>query len=559
MIKKLALLFGVLLCAAVIYSRTQTVIGPFLFGDEESYFSMIRTFATEQRLTTSQYGPLYPVLMSFLFDAENPQKSYEWIRLFNLLVFSLSFLPIFLLARQLKISFTESYLLALTSVLLPWSAYPALIWAEPLYYSLYCWCWYFAERALRTRENSDYLILGLFSALLILTKQLGIAFIAGFGLVRMISAIRAWDQRKSLVRHGMIYLLPFLIPISFFIWNKMTQPTAGLMGYSNATSAIQNSLLDLILSPTFYSTIGHQLSYLIVASFGLPFICVLFFCFRWKNISYSEHHFAILILSVALAISSLISLFFNTLQQSYQIPNEPQLTNGRYLAPLIPIFLIWSYRYLQIYRRFFFHKINLTLIVLMSLCVAFFSPLTSVYALGIANSPDTMFLSRIFNEIYPPWSAKTALEWADKFAFQLAIYFLVLVIALWTLSRFRYVYLSILLTLSILNSDVSSRNVRYLGDVTESENKLILYLLERKIPLDQVFYDKTVTVDEFKYKFWYGIPKATEWFNSHSVEHEPQKGWLITSKKTTKDPRVEVQFANYELINFGITSKGNKK
>ncbi|MBV8801470.1 MAG: hypothetical protein JO131_00620, partial [Gammaproteobacteria bacterium] len=107
--------------------------GPFIFGDEQVYFSFARTISKWNNINTyTQYGPLYPFFIAPFFFLKNIIQSYDFIKILNILFFISAVIPSYLLAKKLfKNSFLRIILPTLV-LITPFGSFVYLVWAEPL-------------------------------------------------------------------------------------------------------------------------------------------------------------------------------------------------------------------------------------------------------------------------------------------------------------------------------------------------------------------------------------------------------------------------------------------
>jgi hypothetical protein len=510
---------------------------------------MVRAFLKNGYMTTLQYGPLYPFLISFLFDPTNVVSSYEYIRLFNSIIFCLSFFPLYYFSTDLNLKAKSAFPLTMLCVLMPWSSLTPLIWAEPLYYFLYSTLWFLAYRALSRHELRYFILLGINSALLILTKQHAIVFITAFIIVFLISSYRNYSIRSLIIKNFIAYIIPLSLAGVFYIWNSQMSPGAGALGYNSATTVIQKRIFELLVLPDLYKTFILQWTYTFVATYGFPLSILFYFLINPKHIKNSEHNFLILIALCTAGISALTALFFNTMFESFGATNEPLLTNGRYLAPVFPAIIIFCFSIipkLSVYRNWMkIVPISIAFLILLGLL----SPLSAAWAISIANSPDISFLSRLFQINYLPWEQSTASAWAEQYSWQAALWFAGLVAASHVAAIKRPAYAVFIFLFALLNGDVAFQNIRYLGDVTHSEHATIRYVLDNKIDFDHVFADSTIYTDQFKYWSWLGHERGQIWLTKNkvkSLDDAPASSYVITKKVEELDKKYSVIFSSGE-------------
>lgn len=519
-----------------LYTRYFSFEGPFIFGDELSYFDMARAFHEHGRVLTSQYMPLYPIFISFFVGVTDKLLRYDLIKLFNFVTFSALVFPLYGTAKRLGFQTKAALLFSLLFALLPWSSIVVLVWAESLFYFLFVLSFYFLVRVWTDPKLNNFILLGLSASFLFLTKQSGIVFILSFLLSY---SLVAWRFKLSnFIKYGLGFLAPMVLPVIYVILNKSN----GAIGYSNFTGGLIKNMGPVLTNPSLITSFFHQISYLFFSSYGLYFVLVVFALFNWKKLNTIQLGISSFLFFSSILVSLMIALFNTTYEITYGIPSEVELTTGRYLAPYLAFIFLFGFTLTSLLKsRFQFFLFCLPFVLLLG----FFSPLKSAFSLGIVNAPDTMFLSQVFNSYFPE-SRERAHSMAQQYSWILALSFLLFVQVLFYLKSWPTLTLTFLLILTSLNGDQNSQNMNILSDISRAEHNLIRYMIREKIDLSDVYYEKSIWMDPYKYQFWYG-EMATSWLQKNKMELTPPDSakWMITNSANANS---QFKSENYNLI-----------
>ena len=140
----LALLATVLLAFAAYAVLGRTVESPRAFMDELLYFETASSIIEGNGLTVRgepyRYAPLYPLILAPIVWIANADRevAYELAKALNALLFALTAVPVFLLARRV-LSPWPSVAVAALSVAVPSAMYVSVVMTESLAYFTVSW------------------------------------------------------------------------------------------------------------------------------------------------------------------------------------------------------------------------------------------------------------------------------------------------------------------------------------------------------------------------------------------------------------------------------------
>jgi len=333
------------LCGLIIYIFGSSITGPFIFLDESTYFTIARNIAESGRFyPDQQYNPLYPIIISLAFFVENIVLTYDIARIINIILFSLTVIPVYYFSRELNFSRFVSFVFGTMAICL---AFIHLIWAEPLQYIIIATGMLFSLRYFNRRTILDGALAGLFFGLAFLSKQYGLVFSISLLLTVFFSIVLSSTERKknllgfvSIIFGTTICVLPLLVH------NSLVR-TGSAIGYQSHFDTWLQKYSDLglfsyieALSETFL----YQLSGIVFGTFGLVVLLVLCLVFTWRKLPREQILFVVFLLiglGALVFVSTVHMLGYNT----------PYLPNGRYYASVTPFIVIISIKWSHIMVR----------------------------------------------------------------------------------------------------------------------------------------------------------------------------------------------------------------
>ncbi len=340
-----ALGFGIFLLAILwgvsLHLQGRALTGPFIFGDEEVYFNFARDiFQGKSLIGHSQYGPLYPLLISPGFLFPNTHLSYQFIRIFNVLAFISTAIPAYFLGKELFNNQWKKIILPYCVLITAYNGLVYLVWAEPLYIALFYWSCFFLYRYIKEPKISSGIGLAVFFALLYYAKPpSGLVALFAALLTLATSVCFTWNAQPN--KHKLLTLATILFCIALIMPLILIYNSMGLspIGYLNAShqltqhAAEQGGYIQLlwnIFCGTFY-----QFSYVFIGSWGMVGIIMIHLMMRWRYLNTTEKYITLFTL---LYVFGLIALAALGMVASYA-GLDPRMAHGRYLSVVTPLLI----------------------------------------------------------------------------------------------------------------------------------------------------------------------------------------------------------------------------
>lgn len=151
------------LIAFVVYGILATSIDtPRAFSDELLYFDTSASVVEGDGLTirggSYRYGPVYPALLIPVhWVTQDRQAAYQLAKILNALLFALTAIPVFLIARSVLEPWTSVGAAAI-SVAVPSATYVSVVMTESLAYLTFSWALYAILRALQQPSVTRQLV-----------------------------------------------------------------------------------------------------------------------------------------------------------------------------------------------------------------------------------------------------------------------------------------------------------------------------------------------------------------------------------------------------------------
>ena len=337
---------GIAMLVAAIFgyemnSYAGSITGPFIFGDELEYFLYGHDlFAGADLSNHTQYGILYPILLAIAFHFGDAASTYQGMRAFNVAVIVSSVVPSFLLARALLPG--NSVVWLLLSVIAATSSFTALanvIWADPLYFTLFQWLVFSLFVFYRSPGLAIGCIIGVLLGLLFHAKPgAGIVVeVAAFvSLVALLDDEARRRFRWSLVGPMLaVALTCSALTVPWLVRNSSLG--VGPIGYADHTQVLKSLVATIgafgVAKIIFWSSF-YQLSYLLVATWGLLGVLVIAFV-RWRALPSTLRGLAVFLVACTVGLIALLSFGMRS-DRDY----EYWMPFGRYLSVVSPAIVI---------------------------------------------------------------------------------------------------------------------------------------------------------------------------------------------------------------------------
>ncbi len=525
--KKNALPLGIasfaILCGLCLYRYGLLISGPFIFGDEYTYFSFARDLYQGHSISLyTQYGPLYPLLISAAFIFKNVVLTYQVIRDANILLCISAVIPAYLLAKELFQNLWLRAFLPLCIIFTPFSGFVHLIWSEPLYIPLFYWTCLILFKHTKNPNLFNSMLLGILLSSLYYTKP-------GAGLVTQIVAMftlaqyaysnsTVLNQSKKIKRFVCIALLTcFFLDMPWFLHYHFLG--ASIIGYPSHTAELASQISKhgyYALALSIFLSVFYQFSYVFIGSWGLVGIGSILLVAGWNRIKTPECHLFFFILS---CISGLILL--SALGMSSHSALDYRMPNGRYFSAILPMLITIILHLILKQNEIKYASVRLlSIVVLITTSISIIAPpLYTLNPVAYTAMPELSSIIFLKNKGLVLWGAMIV---KPSFYLRFTVGLFFGSIALCSLIQRKYVtYLiaGLILIGTCLNAIAENYYVIKLGDSQSAFNHVYIELLKHDININNVALDITMKSGnaEFMTPFWMGHPSLV-YLNVKQIE-----------------------------------------
>ena len=170
------------------------ISSPTGFWDEYIYTKLARSIHFSGSLTLSEeptafFPPLYPIMLSIAYLADNMEIIYFLMKMINSIVSSLIIIPAYLLAREFLDENKRFFPVILISLLPVSFSFSNYIMAENLFYPMFLFSIYFIYKSLKENSLKNNIMASVFICIAMLTKNLGLILVPVFYLSLIIKRI----------------------------------------------------------------------------------------------------------------------------------------------------------------------------------------------------------------------------------------------------------------------------------------------------------------------------------------------------------------------------------
>jgi len=482
-----------LLVTAFLFWLTSSINGPYIFADEAEYHWLASEIYNFQKFYGHQYNPLYPLLIAPTFYFDDLAIHFYAIKLINITVYVSIIFPSYLIARVLQISKPLAILLAFIATLGPISAYSHLVWADPLYYTLICWSYYFIVKYLTRVETKDIFYAGVFIGLSFLAKQAALFLLISYYVYigyAACSGNRKFDKKAiGIISAGAaLVVLPWIIRNTFF--------GESAIGYSGMFSVFFEAMKHdpLHIATEFIRGIGYSVGYWIFVYFGAGFFLLLFAAFKSDRGGDNGTGAVSSLAKIVLMHSMFLMLVSELFLVAY---GKTSSANGRYVDAIYPVainVIVWAALRLQ---RISWVVIAGSAAACFVLLLSF-PPLSQVEAYGVVNNSGVSILNYIWpNQSWWEIPKPSLFEKLNISATLTAI--LVCILAL------RKHAIWIICLCGLLLGMAAQLQVVRLGSLSNQINQIYHELDKQHIPSDRVAIDTALQESSISWhiKFWH--------------------------------------------------------
>jgi len=289
---------------------------------------------------------LYPLMISPAFLlARDPVAQIKIIEAINCLLMASMMFPLALLVKKLTAQPAVLLMTLLFAAVLPDFIYAAAVMAEPLYWPLCAWVFYFFHRAMAEQKEPKRLCLfaafGFITWLAYLTKEIAAAFALAVVAILLMEGMR---DRSRLAKNGLaltLYLSAFFMP--FMIVKQAVFPSVG-NSYAGSQSGWDQIGLSALKSPDAVIYMLYSAAVLLMAAilsfYILPVILPLFRLRRMNEKKRRMYLFAVFSLVIIVGAMA----YTVSIREDRGDP-LPRL-HMRLLAPIVIPFIILCFDFL---------------------------------------------------------------------------------------------------------------------------------------------------------------------------------------------------------------------
>jgi hypothetical protein len=328
--------------------------GPFVFMDELGYERMAQSFARTGHLALFgkgglAYSPLYPIVISPIYVLTSSARvAYEWAKVANSVLISLSVFPAYAIARSV-LSRPRAVGVAALSLVAPLTAYSGFEMSESLAYPLFLVAiWAMLRAVSRPSLRNDALLLGTILIACTARLQQVALFPAALTAVVLVALVqpdrpgcgRIRGVARAVARHRLFsgsVALAFAAVLARTVANGGALPLAGR--YANVGSARANPLRVL-------ESAVHHLAELDLAVGVIPFACALLAGYALARFGFPRDALIFASVAIGSTIWLLLEVAFDAAAFDATSPTAtgtfvdlPRI-HERYLIYLVPFFLV---------------------------------------------------------------------------------------------------------------------------------------------------------------------------------------------------------------------------
>lgn len=494
-------------CSGVLlYYFGRVITGPFIFGDESTYFSFARNiFQGEDISSFTQYGPLYPAIIAQIFHFGNVVKTYQLIRIFNIIVFISAVIPGYLIAKELLINKYFKKLLPLCLIIAPFSAFVYLIWAEPLYYAILYWTCFLFCLHIKKPTLLNSLLLGVLLSLLYYTKPPSglVVQIAAFITLTIYIFSEEHRMRKARILSMLALLTSFTLDLPWMIhYIRLGLSIVGYSGLSGLTDRITHQGYFPI-SFDILRSIFHQFSYFFVGTWGLIGVLMTILFTRWQRLNLLERYVVLLVVICTLGLIALSAVGMSSIQGV-----NYRMVQGRYFSPLLPLIIILTLHILfQTYSEKAYEPKLLYIIVSITILIAIIaSPLYTLNPVAFTSMPELSSIIYINDGGHIVWRGSVVrpallLRTCVAIVFGLFAFFM---IRFNKSSNTPFVATAIIFIGALFSVYSENHNLIAIAEGQSPINNLYIYLIQHHLNASRIAFDKELQLSNilFLTPFW---------------------------------------------------------
>jgi hypothetical protein len=536
-----------------LYKHGLSITGPFIFGDELTYFSFARNFAQGKSiLPFTQYGPLYPILTSFLFTFGNAVKTYKLIKIFNVLVFISTVIPAYLLGKTLFTNQWLRILLPFCAIMTPFSGLIYLVWAEPLYIALFYWACFLLCTLTKNPTLLKSILCGTFIALLYYTKPAA-------GLIIQIAAFSTLILSTFIIDKSLSWRAKGLNALALVICLGLTLPWMmhyhhlglSIVGYPTATAELAQHLQTegylTVISNILYG-LFYQFSYVFIGSWGMLGVCFGLLITKWQNLNTVERNMTLFILLSTLGLIALSAVGMASFAVlSYKMPN------GRYFSLLLPLLTTLTLHLLfkPTPERKSQARILFAFIFISTAIAMIATPLYSRSPLAFNSMPELSAIIYIIDNALISWRAVIT-EPSLLLRINVALIFGTIAVCITLLRHKTYgpFIASTLIAAGMLFSTLTEQYYLHCIAIGQSGiNNIFIYMIKHHIDPENVSFDKKLEISNIPFMTQFWVDKLATYNDAEHIATSNKKGSYFISADELK---LKKEYSSYQYSIYKI-------
>lgn len=506
-----------------LYASGTPITGPFIFGDELTYFSFARSIFMEGNFFKyTQYGPFYCLLISPFFALSSIAKTYQLIRIFNIVIYILTVVPTYFLAKKLFINPWLRFALPVCVLFSPFSGLVYLTWAEPLYIFLfYSFCLIFCLFIQNPTLIKGF-IFGILLSLLYYTKP-PVGFITEIAVFLTFAfyLLSKWKVEQLKFKALLFFSLLTCI-LSTLPWMlHYLHVGVSIIGYPAATKSLvlriaQNGYLHFTLD--VLRGIFYQFSYFFIGSWGIIGIGFYLLLTKWKRLNRTEQCILLFLLLTVLGLVAL-SAFGMASWVDFRMPQ------GRYFSLFFPLMILYPIDLLLKNRDKNKPWWATSVIVLLMIIAYIASPLFCRSPLAFNSMPDLSLFIYLSDHGNIIWRATMeSPHFVLRATVPLFFGFFALIVLWFNQRKWVIPILTIIVILGVFSEGLAEKY--YLSSIGISEfHDIYFYLKKKNINFDTVVFDKKMEMSNAPFL-------AQFWLNRVINNYQSQDEFLKPSKKS---------------------------
>jgi len=381
---------------------------PLYLSDERQYVEMSRSFLNQGNFffegnPSQQYPPLYPI---FLLPTSFFEKivAYPLIKIMNAFVTTSIIFPVYLISREF-LKEKRAITIATLSLFIPESFVLSFtIMSENLFFPLFMFSIYFMLKSFSENNKKWDILCGLFIGLSILTRMIGLTLLVAIIPILLIKAFYIKKSFKEKIKvfflnKLFLFLILFLIIIPWFVRNLyyFGFSVSGLFGEYGIGKTSGSILMNGELISNIITFFFINIAYIIFGSGILFFALTIFLTKNLQNYRSIKLFNLILITWVLFAVFILLCTYMSFTDLAARFTGSAVKIMGRYLASILPIFLITGGIGLNLYKNKF--KELFIVLVFCSVVLAFL-PTDKLIATFDTLSLHLLYLPQYFFGTY---------------------------------------------------------------------------------------------------------------------------------------------------------------